>query len=47
MMWYVEAIMNVNTGEKERYEGLTQEQSRAIHSEYSQRGVAQVTSGRM
>ena len=46
-MWYVEALINFQTGEKERYEGLTQEQSRAIHSEYSQRGVASVTSGRM
>ena len=46
-MWYVEAIVNWNTGEKERYEYLTQEQSRAVHSAYSQRGVAQVTSGRM
>ena len=30
-MWYVEGIWNWNTGEKERYEGLTEEQSRAVH----------------
>ena len=46
-MWYVEAIINFATGEKERYEGLTAKQSRAIHGQYSRRGVAQVTSGRM
>ena len=46
-MWYVEAIMNFATGEKERYEGLTQEQSRAVHAQYSEQGVAQVSSGRM
>ena len=28
-MWFVEGIWNWNTGEKERYEGLTEEQSRA------------------
>ncbi len=46
-MWYVEAIINFTTGEKERYEGLTQLQSRAIHSDYSLRGVPSVRSGPM
>jgi len=46
-MWYVEAVINYQTGERERYEGLTQEQSRVIHSQYSQRGVPMVSSGRM
>jgi len=46
-MWYVEALMNAETGETERYEYLTEEQSRAVHSMYSQQGVAMVQSGQM
>ena len=46
-MWYVEAVINYRTGETERWEGLTQEQSRAIHIEYSKQLVPMVSSGRM
>jgi|14_taG_2_1085336.scaffolds.fasta_scaffold213559_2 hypothetical protein len=46
-MWFVEALISVETGEKERYEYLTEEQSRAIHSLYSDQGVAMVRSGQM
>ena len=46
-MWFVEALISVETGEKERYEYLTEEQSRAVHYMYSQKGVAMVQSGQM
>ena len=43
-MWYVEARIG---DEYERWEGLTQEQSREIHSRYSNGGFGFVRSGRM
>lgn len=43
-MWYVEAQIG---DEFERWEGLTQEQSREIHSRYSTSGCGLVRSGLM
>ena len=45
-MWYVEAKINVG-GNVEIWECLTREQSREIHSSYSQRGAYFVRSGIM
>ena len=45
-MWYVEAKINIR-GEVEIWEGLTREQSREIHSQYSQSGAYMVRSGIM
>ena len=43
-MWYVEAQL----GDKfERWEGLTQEQSKAIHYRYYDEGCGYVRSGQM
>lgn len=47
MMWYVEAVMNWQTKTKERWEGLTKEQSREVHQKYYDAGVPLVVSGRM
>jgi hypothetical protein len=46
-MWYVEGIWNWNTGEKERYEGLTEEQSRAVHQTMFASGFSMIRSGKM
>ena len=46
-MWYVEIIKNWETGERERYEGLTLEESAVIHKESYAAGAVQVISGRM
>lgn len=43
-MWYVEARIGDNY---ERWEGLTQEQSKEIHIRYSNQRVGYVRSGRM
>lgn len=47
MMWYVEAVIDWRTKTKERWEGLTKEQSRELHQKYFANGVPLVTSGRM
>lgn len=46
-MWYVEAILDWRTKVKERWEGLTQEQSKELHNKYYNMGAPLVTSGRM
>jgi len=46
-MWYAEAVVNYNTQEKIRYEGLTQDQSRAVHAEFYDAGYPLVRSGLM
>jgi len=46
-MWYVEGIYNWNTGEKERYEGLTEKQKADIHNRMWKEGYTFVRSGRM
>jgi len=43
-MWYVEARIGENY---ERWEGLTQEQSKAIHCRYYDQGFGFIRSGRM
>ena len=43
-MWYVEARIGENY---ERWEGLTQEQSKAIHYRYYDQGFGFICSGRM
>ena len=43
-MWYVEAM---NGDSYERWEGLTQEQSKDIHYQYFDKGFGYVRSGRM
>jgi len=46
-MWYVEATLDIHTGEKLKYVGLTKDQSRALHSELSTAGHPIVRSGLM
>jgi hypothetical protein len=51
-MWYVERIVNWQTQEKEMWVGLTQDQSRSLHSELSQEhfsgnSTAMIRSGKM
>lgn len=46
-MWYVEILKSVVTGERVRYEFLTQEQARDIHRQAYPECYAMVRSGPM
>lgn len=46
-MWYVEILVSAITGEKIRYEGLTQEQSRDVHRQMYVHRYPMVRSGLM
>lgn len=46
-MWYVDILVSVQTNERIRYEGLTQEQARDIHRQVYPKRYAMVRSGLM
>lgn len=46
-MWYVDILVSVQTNERIRYEGLTQQQARDIHRQVYPKCYAMVRSGPM